>query len=121
VPLSDDQRALLRLLAQREEGYEDIAALMGLSVAEVRSRVKGALTELDEGGQAAGPAVGRGTSSSQAAGEEPSPTPPAAEASETKQAQTPPAEAPAAEQPSDPKAEGGASADAAQEPPEEQS
>jgi hypothetical protein len=79
VPLSDDQRALLRLLAQREEGYEDIAALMGLSVGEVRSRVKGALKELDESGQAAGPVVGRGTSSSQAAGEEPRPTPPAAE------------------------------------------
>jgi hypothetical protein len=76
--LSDDQRALLRLLAQREEGYEDIAALMGLSVAEVRSRVKGALNALDEGGSAAGPVVGRGTSSSQAAGEEPQPTPPAA-------------------------------------------
>ena len=27
--LSDDQRALLRLLAGREEGYEDIAALKG--------------------------------------------------------------------------------------------
>jgi hypothetical protein len=52
VPLSDDQRALLRLLAQREEGYEDIAALMGLSVAEVRSRVKGALAELEQDGVA---------------------------------------------------------------------
>ena len=49
VPLSDDQRALLRLLAQREEGYGDIAALMGLSVDEVRSKVKGALAGLDEG------------------------------------------------------------------------
>ena len=37
MALSDDQRALLRLLAQREEGYEDIAALMGLSVDEVRA------------------------------------------------------------------------------------
>jgi len=81
VPLSDDQRALLRLLAQREEGYEDIAALMGLSVDEVRRRVKGALTALDEGGSAAGPVAGRGSSSSRddAAGEEPRPAPPAAE------------------------------------------
>jgi hypothetical protein len=60
VGLSDDQRALLRLLARREEGYEDIAALMGLSVGEVRARVKGALEGLDEGnrdegGRAAGP------------------------------------------------------------------
>ena len=47
MALSNDQRALLRLLAQREEGYEDIAALLGLSVPEVRSRVREALTELD--------------------------------------------------------------------------
>lgn len=46
MALSDDQRALLRLLAQREEGYEDIAALKGLSVAEVRAEVKDALAEL---------------------------------------------------------------------------
>jgi hypothetical protein len=82
MALSDDQRALLRLLAQREEGYEDIAALMGLSVDEVRRRVKEAVAGLDEGkvseGEgAAGPVVGLGSSSSQAAGEEPSPTPPA--------------------------------------------
>jgi hypothetical protein len=47
VALSEDQKAMLRLLAQREEGYEDIGALMGLSVAEVRARVRGALAELD--------------------------------------------------------------------------
>jgi hypothetical protein len=46
MALSDDQRALLRLLAQREEGYEDIAALKGLSVAQVRAEVKDALAEL---------------------------------------------------------------------------
>jgi hypothetical protein len=45
--LSDDQKAMLRLLAQREQGYDDIAALMGLSVEEVRARVKDALAELD--------------------------------------------------------------------------
>lgn len=39
---------MLRLLAQREEGYEDIAALLGVGVDEVRSRVRDALTELDE-------------------------------------------------------------------------
>jgi hypothetical protein len=48
VALSDDQKAMLRLLAQREQGYDDIAALMGLSVDEVRSKVKDALAELDE-------------------------------------------------------------------------
>jgi hypothetical protein len=53
VGLSDDQRALLRLLAQREQGYDDIAALMGLSVDEVRARVKDALDAVErEGGEA---------------------------------------------------------------------
>jgi len=45
--LSDDQRALLRLLAQREQGYEDIAALKGKSVADVREEVREALAALD--------------------------------------------------------------------------
>jgi len=49
VALTDDQRAMLRLLAQRgEEGYEDIAALMGITVDEVRWRVKEALVEVAE-------------------------------------------------------------------------
>jgi outer membrane biosynthesis protein TonB len=48
VALSDDQKAMLRLLAQREQGYDDIAALMGLSVEEVRAKVKDALAELDQ-------------------------------------------------------------------------
>jgi hypothetical protein len=47
VALSDDQKAMLRLLAQREQGYDDLASLMGLSVDEVRTRVKEALEELD--------------------------------------------------------------------------
>ncbi len=46
--MTDDQKAMLRLLAQREEGYEDMAALMGISVEEVRERVKEALAEVDE-------------------------------------------------------------------------
>jgi hypothetical protein len=62
VGLSGDQKALLRLLAQREQGYDDIAALMGLSVEEVRARVKDALDAVErEGGEAppvpAGPAA----------------------------------------------------------------
>lgn len=46
--LTDDQKAMLRLLAQREEGYDDMAALMGISVEEVRERVKEALAEAEE-------------------------------------------------------------------------
>jgi hypothetical protein len=48
VALTDDQKAMLRLLAQREEGYDDMAAVMGISVEEVRERVKEALAEVDE-------------------------------------------------------------------------
>jgi hypothetical protein len=53
MALSDDQRALLRLLAKREEGYEDIAALKGLSVEQVRAEVKDALAELNATGEPA--------------------------------------------------------------------
>jgi hypothetical protein len=55
VPLSDDQKAMLRVLAQREEGYEDMAALMGISVEELRRRVKEALAEVGEEGAAPEP------------------------------------------------------------------
>jgi hypothetical protein len=55
VALSDDQKAMLRLLAQREQGYDDLASLMGLSVDEVRARVKEALEELDKEEAAAPP------------------------------------------------------------------
>jgi hypothetical protein len=55
MALSDDQRALLRLLAKREEGYEDIAALKGLSVEQVRAEVQEALAELQDAGEAPPP------------------------------------------------------------------
>ncbi|HEX6689386.1 MAG TPA: hypothetical protein VF085_12100 [Solirubrobacterales bacterium] len=51
MALSDDQRALLRLLAKREDGYEDIAALKGLSVDQVRAEVNDALAELQAAGE----------------------------------------------------------------------
>lgn len=54
--LSGDQKALLRLLAQREQGYEDVAALMGLSVEEVRTRVKDALDAVEGEGDTPPPA-----------------------------------------------------------------
>jgi hypothetical protein len=44
VGLTDDQRAMLRLLAERgEDGYEDIAALKGVSVDRVRAEMSEAL------------------------------------------------------------------------------
>jgi hypothetical protein len=55
MALSDDQKAMLRLLAQQEQGYEDIAALKGISVDEVRAEVKLALSQLEEEGVAPPP------------------------------------------------------------------
>src|SRR5260221_2026423 len=55
MALTDDQRALLRLLARREEGYEDTAALKGLSIEQVRAEVKDALAELQAAGEATPP------------------------------------------------------------------
>jgi hypothetical protein len=46
---------MLRLLAQREQGYEEMAALMGVSVEELRGRVKEALSELEKEGKEAPP------------------------------------------------------------------
>lgn len=57
MALTNDQKAMLRLLSQREEGYEDMAALMGIGVEEVRERVKEALAEVEE--EAAPEPVGR--------------------------------------------------------------
>ncbi len=84
--LTDDQRALLRLLAQREEGYEDIAALKGLSVEQVRAEVKDALAEM------------------QAAGETPPPLPPPPSAEVEKPAAEPTAAAVEAKEAPDPPA-----------------
>jgi hypothetical protein len=46
MPLTDDQRAMLQLLLQRGQSYEDIASLLGLEVEQVRSRARAALTEI---------------------------------------------------------------------------
>jgi hypothetical protein len=51
VALSDDQKAILRLLNQRgEQGYEDLSALMGIGVAEVHRRAQQAAAELEAEG-----------------------------------------------------------------------
>jgi outer membrane biosynthesis protein TonB len=48
VALSDDQKAILRLLSQRgEQGYEDLSALMGVSAAEVYRRAQQAAEQLE--------------------------------------------------------------------------
>ncbi len=51
MPLSDDQKAILRLLSQRgEQGYEDLSALLGVSADEIHSRAKAAAAQLESEG-----------------------------------------------------------------------
>ncbi|MGV1047877.1 MAG: hypothetical protein ACOYD4_05050 [Solirubrobacterales bacterium] len=81
--LSDDQRAMLRLLAQRgEQGYEDIAALKGLSVDEVRAQVAQALAQLDEEGALSATPPPAAEPEAKAPAESPKPEPPAPEPAE---------------------------------------
>ena len=46
MPLSDDQRAMLQLVLQHGQSYEDIGSLQGLEVEQVRTRAREALTEI---------------------------------------------------------------------------
>jgi hypothetical protein len=51
MALSDDQKAILRLLTQRgEQGYEDLAALMGIDPAQVHERAQAAAAQLESEG-----------------------------------------------------------------------
>lgn len=51
MALSDDQKAILRLLSQRgEQGYDDLAALMGIGVGEVHERALAAAAQLESEG-----------------------------------------------------------------------
>ncbi len=76
MALSDDQKAILRLLAQRgADGYSDLAALLGTSVEDVHARAKAAAADLEADGIPAPaiPAVGEagGTPPGATAGEAP--------------------------------------------------
>ncbi len=46
MALSDDQRAMLQLLLERGQSYDDLAELLGIERAEVRRRARAAMTEL---------------------------------------------------------------------------
>lgn len=72
MPLSDDQRAMLKLVSQPDTSHEDIAALMGLSVEEVRAKIDDALRQLDSAPEPAGAAP-------EPDPPKPDPTPPAPE------------------------------------------
>lgn len=46
MPLTADQQAMLQLLLERGQSYADLASLLGVEEAEVRTRARAALTEL---------------------------------------------------------------------------
>jgi hypothetical protein len=98
MPLGDDQKAMLRLLA-RDQSYEDIAALMGLSVDEVVTRARGAVEQLESEGIPAPalPEAPDGPPAPTTPKAEPVAPPPApAKAAEPVAAASPPPPAPAA-------------------------
>jgi hypothetical protein len=76
VALSDDQKAILRLLSQRgEQGYADLSALMGITPEEVHERARQAAAELEAEGIPApeipGPGGGGASSGGATTGEAP--------------------------------------------------
>jgi hypothetical protein len=77
VALSEDQKAILRLLAQRgAQGYEDLSALMGISTEEVHSRAKQAAATLEAEGIPAPSIPAPDGSGAEPAGSVPAPKPP---------------------------------------------
>ncbi len=46
MAVTDEQRAMLQLLLEGGQGYEDIGSLLGIAPEEVRSRARSALTEI---------------------------------------------------------------------------
>lgn len=100
MALSDDQKAILRLLAQRgAAGYEDLSALLGISVGEVHKRAKDAAAALEAEGIPAPavpePGTGAGDSPSVAKDGEapPGESPPPSVPSKPKEPTKPPAPA----------------------------
>lgn len=127
MALSDEQNAMLRLLASGEQGYGDIAALLGLSEDEVRAKVVGALAQLQAEGKPAPdippPLAGGAKPAAEVAPPEPEPTPPAPSEPAAEPIQSEPtapkeaAKPPAAPAPTPPAAKPVAAAPAASSPP----
>ena len=46
MALAPDQQAMLQLVLERGQSYADLASVLGVDEAEVRSRARAALTEL---------------------------------------------------------------------------
>jgi hypothetical protein len=112
MELSNDQKAILRLLAQRgAAGYDDLTALMGIGAAEVHERAKAAAAQLEAEGIPAPPIPPPGTAEPESPSEPVAPAqPPEPESVATPERQAPapraavepPATAPAAAAPPEP-------------------
>ncbi len=79
MELSNDQKAILRLLAQRgAAGYDDLSALLGVDTTEVHERAKAAAAQLEADGIPAPsiPTPGTAAPEAPAAPVAPTPTPP---------------------------------------------
>jgi hypothetical protein len=99
MELSNDQKAILRLLAQRgAAGYDDLTALMGMSAAEVHEKAKAAAAQLEAEGIPAPsiPAPGSAEPEAPAPPAEPEPVAPEPVAPAPPKAAKAPAAAPAA-------------------------
>src|SRR5215207_8486316 len=46
MPLTPDQRAMLQLLLERDQGYAELATLLGVAESEVSARARATLAEL---------------------------------------------------------------------------
>jgi hypothetical protein len=76
MELSNDQKAILRLLAQRgTAGYEDLTALLGIDATEVHERAKAAAAQLEADGIPAPSIPAPGAAESAAVPEPSKPTP----------------------------------------------
>ncbi len=76
MELSNDQKAILRLLAQRgAAGYDDLTALMGMTAAEVHERAKAAAAQLEAEGIPAPSIPAPGSADLEAPAQPPEPEP----------------------------------------------
>jgi hypothetical protein len=95
MELSNDQKAILRLLAQRgAAGYEDLTALLGISAAEVHERAQAAASQLEADGIPA-PSIPAPGAAEPATPPAPAQAPPAAETTPEPKPVTPEPEPPA--------------------------
>jgi hypothetical protein len=111
MALSEDQKAMLRLLAQRgAAGYDDLTALMGISAAEVHERAQAAAGQLEAEGIPAPSIPAPGGAEPVAPARSPEPEPvktPEPEAPAPPPAVEKPAPAPAAARALEPPSKGG--------------